>query len=193
MGHNLSNIACKECGKLFTPKLRQVYCTISCRGRANRGRYRAKHPLAPKLLFNKDCKICSISFTTTRSAQIYCSDCGIVAKAIRSDRDYRLKRFKKFEGGKNCVYCGINFMPKHTTLQKYCSASCRSEFYHGKIETKENNAIIKYFGTVKVDLECKKLIAIHKLMSKLSKFTKQQKKQAMIRINNGDTLAAYEY
>ena len=99
----------------------------------------------------------------------------------------------------NCEICGAEFM--FVNKKKCCSEKCAHKKRYKVVAkspiTRERSNLMRIFGTTAASLDIKKMVATLILMNNCSKYiiklTKQQKKQAMIRINKGDTLAAYEY
>ena len=104
---------CKRCSNSFTPKKRQVYCSIECR--------------KPRLKFRlRRCPFCKRKFRPKRKDAIYCSNrCRSRAGLMKHEKrleEQGLSNPKKPLETRKCV-CGISFVQK-VYWQKYCSPEC---------------------------------------------------------------------
>ena len=77
MGKNYSTktyepIACKLCGKIFTPThWNTIFCDPVCQQKYQMQKYRERHQSKP---VKKICKNCGNEFYTTKSHAVYCSE-----------------------------------------------------------------------------------------------------------------------
>ena len=128
---------CPVCGKTFSGRLSQKFCSASCkeidirnRRKAARAEYYQKNKEKlkaysrensnkPKEKIEKVCPVCGETFITTDNKKVYCSpECRyeVEKRSILENR-------KKPEHNKVCPICGKEFISHHAS-RIYCSDEC---------------------------------------------------------------------
>lgn len=115
-------IFCQGCGKVFEGKGTDRYCSAECRERTRAERKTIQKEKKHKSINAKTCPYCKQIFMPKhRNDQIYCSE--------KCREKARWERIKPLSVERDCLNCGIAFMPENAR-QKYCSKQCWKEKYY---------------------------------------------------------------
>lgn len=108
------------CGREFSAKIQQVYCSQECKYKERKRIEREKRLLISKPIYENKCHFCGQMFKTHIRRTLYCSDkCKVYRNNTRLDLIIELEE-------RTCKVCGNKFKPKRS-LMNYCSTKCKNK------------------------------------------------------------------